>query len=171
MPFTRTIRRRSVVAAMAVLGFALVNGLAAVVRQDRGAERVYTVAQVTTGLAQHPAAWSGRTLNVRGRAVILPCPRTAACWPSAAVLVDLREPGSRIRLTWARVNPLLSVLLRIPYVGQVALGRVGGIGVYRVLIVRSSRVVPADNLPHYFPYTSRTVFAYDDQALMVNGLN
>src|SRR5919198_229113 len=105
MPYTRTMRRCSVVAAMAVLGLALVNGLAAVVRQDRGAERLYTVAQVTTGLAQHPTVWSGRTLNVRGRAVLLPCPRTAACWPSAAVLVDLHEPGSRIRLTWTRVNP------------------------------------------------------------------
>jgi hypothetical protein len=169
MPYTRTMRRRSVVAAMAVLGLALVNGLAAVVRQDRGAERVYTVAQVTTGLAQHPTVWSGRTLNVRGRAVILPCPRTAACWPLAAVLVDLHEPGSRIRLTWTRVNPLLAVLLRVPYVR--ALGWVGGVGVYRVHLIRSLLVVPADNLPRYFPYTNRTVLSYDDQALLVHGLN
>jgi len=156
---------------MAVLGLALATGLAAVVRQDGGGQRVYTGAQVTTGLAQHPTAWSGRTLNVRGRAVIVPCPGTAACRPSAAVLVDMHEPGSRMRLTWTRVNPLLRVLLRIPYVGRVALGRVGGVGVYRVLILRSTRVVPADNLPRYFPYTSRAVLAYDDQALLVNGLN
>jgi hypothetical protein len=152
---------------MAVLGLAVATGLA--VRQDHGAERVYTVAQVTTGLAQHPAAWSGRTLNVRGRAVIPLYPGTASGRPSVAVLVDLHEPSSRIRLTWTRVNPLLTVLLRVPYVG--ALGWVGGVGVYRVHLIRSPFVVPADNLPQYFPYTNRTVLSYDDQALLVNGLN
>src|SRR2546421_3109 len=104
MPYTRAMRRRTVVAAMAVLGLALATGLAAVVRQERGGERVYTVAQVTTGLTRHPTAWIGRTLNVRGRAVLLPCPGTAACGPSAAVLVDVHEPSSRIPLTWTRVN-------------------------------------------------------------------
>src|SRR3954454_24938818 len=163
------MRRRTVVAAMAVLGLALVTGL--ILRQDHGAERVYTVARVTAGLAQHPAAWNGRTVNVRGRAVIPLCPSTAACRSAAAVLVDLHEPSSRIRLTWMRVNPLLAVLLRLPYVGTVALGWVGGVGVYRVRLIRSILVVPADNLPRYFPYTSRTTLSYDDQALLVNGLN
>jgi hypothetical protein len=152
---------------MAVLGLAVVTGLA--VRQDHRAERVYTVAQVTAGLAHHPTAWSGRILDVRGRAVIPLCPGTPSCRPSAAVLVDLHEPSSRIRLTWTRVNPLLTVLLRIPYVG--ALGWVGGVGVYRVHLIRSPLVVPADNLPRYFPYTNRTALSYDDQALLVNGLN
>jgi hypothetical protein len=161
------MRRRTVVAALAALGLAAVTGL--VVRQDHGAERVYTVAQVTAGLAHHPAAWSGRTLDVRGRAVIPLCPGTASCRPSAAVLVDLHAPSSRIRLTWTKVNPLLTVLLRVPYVG--ALGWVGGVGVYRVHLIRLSLVVPADNLPQYFPYTNRTVLSYDDQALLVNGLN
>jgi hypothetical protein len=161
------MRRRTVVAALAVLGLAVVTGLA--VRQDHGGERVYTVAQVTAGLAQHPAAWSGRTLDVRGRAMIPLCPGTASCRPPAAVLVDLHAPSSRIRLTWTKVNPLLTVLLRVPYVG--ALGWVGGVGVYRVHLIRSPLVVPADNLPQYFPYTSRTVLSYDDQALLVNGLN
>src|SRR5207248_10582662 len=111
--YTRAMRRHTVVAAIALLGLAVVSGL--VVRQDHGAERVYTVAQVTTGLAHHPAAWSGRTLDVRGRAVIPLCPGTASCRPSAAVLVDLHEPSRRIRLTWTRANPLLAVLLRVPY--------------------------------------------------------
>ena len=161
------MRRRTVVAAIAMLGLAVGTGL--VVRQDHGAERVYTVAQVTAGLAHQPAAWNGRTLDVRGRAVIPLCPGAASCRPSAAVLVDLYEPSSRIRLTWRRVNPLLTVLLRVPYVS--ALGWVGGVGVYRVHLFRSPRVVPADNLPQYFPYTNRTALAYDDQALLVNGLN
>jgi hypothetical protein len=150
-----------------MLGLTVVIGL--VVRQDRGAGRVYTVAQVTAGLAHHPAAWNGRTLDVRGRAVIPLCSNAASCRLSAAVLVDLHEPSSRIRLTWTRVNPLLTLLLRVPYVG--ALGWVGGVGVYRVHLVRSVRVVPADDLPRYFPYTNRTALSYDDQALLVNGLN
>ena len=166
--YTRTMRRRTVVTAIAMLGLAVVTGL--VVRQDHGAARVYTVAQVTAGLAHHPAAWNGRTLDVRGRAVIPRCPDAASCRPSAAVLVDLHEPSRRIRLTWTRVNPLLAVLLRLPYVVTVALGEVGGVGVYRVRLVRSTIVVPADDLPPYFPYTSRTTLSYDDQALLVDGL-
>jgi hypothetical protein len=152
---------------MAVLGLAVVTGLA--VRPDHAAGRVYTVAQVTTGLAHHPAAWSGRTLDVRGRAVIPLCAGTASCRPSAAVLVDLHESSNWIRLTWTRVNPLLAVLLRVPYVRT--LGWVGGVEVYRVHLIRSLHVVPADNLPRYFPYTNRTVLSYDDQALLVHGLN
>src|SRR3954447_16559057 len=142
------MRRRTVVAAMAVLGLIVVTSF--ILRQDHGAERVYSVAQVTTELAQHPAAWNGRTVNVRGRAMTPLCSGTAACRSAAAVLVDLHEPSSRIRLTWTRVNPLLAVLLRLPYVGTVALGWVGGIGVYRVRLIRSTLVVPADNLPRYF---------------------
>jgi hypothetical protein len=161
------MRRRTVVATITALGLAVVTGL--VVRQDHGGARVYTVAQVTAGLAHHPAAWSGRTLDVRGRAVIPLCSVTSSCRPSAAVLVDLRAPSSRIRLTWTKVNPLLTVLLRVPYVG--ALGWDGGVGVYRVHLIRLPRVVPADNLPQYFPYTNRTVLSYEDQALLVNGLN
>jgi hypothetical protein len=161
------MRRRTVAAVIAVLGLAVLTRL--VVRHDQGAARAYTVAQVTAGLAHHPAAWNGRTLDVRGRAVIPLCPGAASCRPSVAVLVDLHEPSSRIRLTWTRVNPLLAVLLRVPYVS--ALGLVGGVGVYRVQLVRSPRVVPADNLPQYFPYTTRTALSYDDQALLVNGLN
>jgi hypothetical protein len=158
---------------MAVLGFALVTGLVTLVRQGRSAERVYSVAQVTAGLALHPTAWTGRTLDVRGRAVVSLCPGTgtASCRSALAVLVDLHEPSSRIRLTWTRVNPLLTILLRIPYVGQVAVRLVGGVGVYRVRLIRSTLVEPPRDLPNYFPYTSKTVLAYDDQALLVNGLN
>ena len=42
MPYIRAMRCRTVVAAMAVLGLAMVTGL--IVRHDHGAERVYSVA-------------------------------------------------------------------------------------------------------------------------------
>jgi hypothetical protein len=171
LPYVRTLRRGRVVAVLAVLGLAAATGLVAVVRQGHGAGQVYTVAQVSAGLARNPRAWSGRTLDVWGRAVLLPCPSTARCWPATAVLVDVLQPRSRIRLTWTRVNPLLGVLFRLPYLGGAALEWVGGVGVYRVRIIRSTLVEPPTNLPNYYPYTSRVVVAYDDQAFLVDGLN
>lgn len=174
MPYTRTMRRRSavIVMTMAVLGLVLAGGAATMAAVGQhGAARVYTVAQALEGLAHAPAAWNGRTVEVQGRAVIPLCAGAAPCRRSLAILSDLHQPGSQIRLTWARVNPLLSMLLQIPYLGSAAAGRVGGVGIYRVRLIHSTLVVPAANLPAYFPYTNRMVVAYDDQALLVNGLN
>lgn len=165
------MRRRRIVAAAAVFALALVIGSVVEGRARTGATPVYTVAQVTAGLDQHPAAWSGRTVEVRGRAVIPLCVRTSPCRLSLAFLVDLDRTGRRLRLAWTRVNPLLAGLLRLPYLGGVVAGRVGGVGVYRVRLVHATIVVPAQGLPAYYPYTSKTTVAYDDEALLVNGLS
>lgn len=165
------MRRRRIVATVVVLGLALVVGSVVEGRARGGTAPVYTVAQVTAALDQHPAAWSGRTVEVRGRAIIPLCVRTTPCRLSPAFLVDLDRPGSRLRLAWTRVNPLLADLLRVPYLGGVVAGRVGGVGVYRVRLMHATIVVPAQGLPAYYPYTSRTTVAYDDEALLVNGLS
>jgi hypothetical protein len=49
-----------------VVVLALVDIVLAVVTWARGPGTVYTVAQVDGGLAQHPRAWVGRTVTVRG---------------------------------------------------------------------------------------------------------
>ena len=55
------------------LGLVLVAGLTIAVvgrRAPRAPEGVYTVAQVRAGLVRQPAAWAGRTVLVRGAAVL-----------------------------------------------------------------------------------------------------
>jgi hypothetical protein len=71
----RTGRRRAAATVGVVLGIALLAGfVAAVVAAVVGhhassfAGPVYTVAQVQVGLQQHPIAWAGRTVGVRGMA-------------------------------------------------------------------------------------------------------
>lgn len=163
--------RRCGITVAVLLGVALVVGFVVEGRARGGTAPVYTVAQAMAGLDQHPAAWSGRTVEVRGRAVIPLCVRTTPCRLPAAFLVDLARPGRRIRLAWTHVNPLLAGLLRLPYFGDVVARRVGGVGVYRVRLMHATIVVPAQGLPGYYPYTSQTTVAYDDQALLVNGLS
>ncbi len=67
----RPARRRGPIAVAlgVVLGLALLAGLVAAVagRPSSSAGPVYSVAQVTTGLRQHPRAWVGRTVLVQGR--------------------------------------------------------------------------------------------------------
>jgi len=55
--------------ALLALGVVLVAGLVAAAVGRRAPAQAYTVAQVRAGLAQHPAAWVGRTVLVRGVAV------------------------------------------------------------------------------------------------------
>jgi hypothetical protein len=55
--------------ALLALGVVLVAGLVAAAVGRRAPAQAYTVAQVRAGLAQHPAAWAGRTVLMRGVAV------------------------------------------------------------------------------------------------------
>jgi hypothetical protein len=134
-----------------------------------GAGQVYTVAQVNAGLARNPAAWVGRVVQVHGRAVIPIIHDTVAC--CSALLVDPNAPTQRIHLAWRAVSPVLAALLRIPLVKALVARRIGGIGVYRVLITRVSRVVPAPGLPKYYPYTNQTVIVSEDRAELLTDLS
>jgi len=55
--------------ALLALGVVLVAGLVVAAVGRRAPAQAYTVAQVRAGLAQHPAAWAGRTVLMRGVAV------------------------------------------------------------------------------------------------------
>jgi hypothetical protein len=70
--------RLPVIAALVIM-LVLGLGLAAhftstALGATRGPQRVYTIAQVVSRLHRDPAAWTGRTLVVRGMAVIFGCP-------------------------------------------------------------------------------------------------
>ncbi len=68
----RTDRRRAAAILGVVVGMALLAGLVAAVakRPSSPAGPVYTVAQVRAALARQPAAWVGRTVLVRGIAIL-----------------------------------------------------------------------------------------------------
>lgn len=139
------------------------------VPRGTGAGPIYTVAQVNAGLARNPAAWVGHVVQVRGRAVIPGNRGTVAC--CTALLVDPDVPAQHIYLVWRAASPLLTMLLGIPFVNTFVANRIGGIGVYRVLITRMTRLVPAPGLPNYYPYTNETVAVSDDRAVLVNDLS
>lgn len=61
--------------ALFALGVVLVAGLVAAIVGRPASARVYTVAQVRAGLVRQPAAWVGRTVLVRGVAVLSFWPR------------------------------------------------------------------------------------------------
>src|SRR5690242_11482864 len=126
------MRRRVMVTLAAVVALTLAAGVAALT--NRGGGPVYTVAQINRGLAQHPAAWLGHVVSVRGKALI---PINGG-WPvcCSGLLADPAAPAQRIRLVWRTVSPLLTLALRLPVLKTVAAPRVGGAGVYRVFLTR-----------------------------------
>jgi hypothetical protein len=99
----------------------------AAVHTQRAQGAVYTVAQVQAGLADHPRAWLGWTVRVRG--LVVPCqadtadpnlPPFQSCggWPLD--LLDSGSPGTGafLRLSWSTQNPLLAAVRRLPLVGR-----------------------------------------------------
>src|SRR2546428_10235524 len=60
--------RRGVVVLVVMV---LIGIVLAVVTWTRGPGTVYTVAQVAAGLRRHPRTWVGRTVTVRGTAVMV----------------------------------------------------------------------------------------------------
>lgn len=163
------MRRRVMIALVAVVVLASAAGVAAFTSRGEDAEPVYTVAQVNRGLAQNPAGWLGRIVRVRGKALI-PMNRAGPVCCSG-LLADPAAPAQRIRLVWRAVSPLLTLALRLPVLKAVAAPRVGGAGVYRVLLTRATGIVPAPGLPGYFPYSGKTVAVNYDEAALVGDLN
>ena len=160
--------KRRVVRAIALVALALAVGVGIVATARGHTEPVYSMADVQAGLAQHARLWVGRTILVRGRLTILGC--TGRCLGSTATLSDLSEGGQRLRVTWASVNPVLTLFLNAPIVGSVIRRRIGGVGVYRVRLVRQIFASSPGNLPQYFPYTKRVVAVTNDSAVLVDGL-
>jgi hypothetical protein len=79
--------------AMVVVGIVL-----AVVTWARAPGTIYTVAQVAAGLAQHPRAWVGRTVTVRGTLAVVVDDNSADpgggvqssyCWPGRTCAMGL----------------------------------------------------------------------------------
>jgi hypothetical protein len=107
---------------VALLGLALTSSL--LIRLAVGSQvshgPVYAVAQVQTGLADHPQDWVGRTVQVRG--VAEPCPwwgDTARLWHCAddpLILVPTAADGVAEPLPLIRMMPngLLTVLRGLP---------------------------------------------------------
>jgi hypothetical protein len=111
----------------AALGLVLVAGAVLATHEQHAQGTVYTVTQVQAGLAEHPRAWLGWTMRVRG--LVVPCqvgpddppnlPPSQSCsgWPA-----DLVDPGSAsaaafLPLTWSLQSPLLAALRRLPLLG------------------------------------------------------
>jgi len=160
--------KRRVVSAVALVALVLAFGGGIVVAAPGHAESVYTVADAQAGLAHQPRRWVGRTILVRGRLTIVGC--TGRCLSSTAVLSDPADVGQRLRVTWGAVNPVLALFLTVPVVGPVIRRRIGGVGVYRVHLVRQTFASSPGNLPQYFPYTKRVVAVTNDSAVLVDGL-
>ena len=95
---------------------------------------------------------------------------TGRCLSSTAVLSDPADVGQRLRVTWMAVNPVLALFLAVPVVGPVIRQRIGGVGVYRVRLVRQTFASSPGNLPQYFPYTKRVIAVTNDSAVLVDGL-
>jgi hypothetical protein len=152
--------------ALLVLGSAAGAGAFVLLRQSG---RVYTVAQVTSGLASDPEAWIGHTVTVRGRAVF---PGGRAMVPCcSALLVDPTVPTRHIHLVWKAVSPFLTLMLSIPPLKAFVADHIGSDRTYRVRLTRITRLVPASGLPSYYPYTSRTLAVQDDSAVLLTDLN
>ena len=160
--------KRRVVSTVALVALVLAFGGGIVVAARGHTESVYTVADAQAGLAHQPRLWIGRTILVRGRLTILGC--TGKCLSSTAVLSDPADVGQRLRVTWGAVNPMLALFLTVPVVSPVIRQRIGGVGVYRVRLVRQTFASSPGNLPQYFPYTQRVVAVTDDSAVLVDGL-
>jgi hypothetical protein len=88
------------------------------------AGQLYTVAQVQAGLLRNPAAWTDRTIWLRGTAVGLPCPSDlAACGPQTLLVGTGAQPLVFAQLSVAAQadNDVLRFLRRVPGLGVVLL--------------------------------------------------
>src|SRR5437588_9921057 len=119
---------------VALAGLVLAGGLALVVSTvSTGVGAfgpVYTVSELRAGLADHPRAWLGHTVLVRGVALGPACPPHASCVVAWPALVDAGAtgpgssvplsmgPGSSLLLSMGPANSLLALLRRLPLVGR-----------------------------------------------------
>jgi hypothetical protein len=83
---------------------------------------VYTVAQVQDGLAHHLGDWLGRTVQVRGVAVLclsLDAQQASPfCGQGTTWLLDAGENNRGIPLVWGTQDGMLAFLRRLPFVSR-----------------------------------------------------
>ena len=156
--------------AIAPLVLILVVGSAFTAAQTLGSPApVYSVSRVRAGLERDPRTWLGRTVFVRGRVTAAACAWPGASCPpplhtfcrhgspclstpssptsptSLMVTMELGDddasrPSAILPLEWGAEDNVLTLLRRLPVVGQLAPAaqavRVGMDGVYRVRLTR-----------------------------------
>jgi hypothetical protein len=139
---------------LSLLGLVVAVGLMVAATRSPGDQGpVYAIVQVQAGLADHPRAWVGRTVRLRGVAwpclawetgpclgsVTWPCPgwETGPCQGGSPILTD---PGADagIALALQRTDPLLAFVRDVPLVGKLVppgpAPRWGVLASYRVQI-------------------------------------
>lgn len=106
---TRLLLVAGIIVGVSLLWMTILHG---------GSQRTYTVAQIAVGLRQHPAAWVGRTVFVRGWFMPSFCPRCGPSFLYADASGDswylLIDPGGR--------DPILGFLRHVPLLGYVVPG-------------------------------------------------
>jgi hypothetical protein len=130
---------------MILLG--LVAGAVAHTRGGAASARVYSVAEVRMHLTSQPAAWAGRTIQVRARAqgcaVWALTAGTSACLAQQLVLVDVggEDAAEPLPLVQEPAAPVRAFLRRLPVVGPLVAApqvlRWGADAVYRVQLRRA----------------------------------
>jgi hypothetical protein len=114
---SRAMRRRQRW-SVTLLGLLLAAVLAVAAFAGRHEQRhVYSVAQVRAGLVDHPQAWVGQTVQVRG--VAWPClgRATGPCLVRSPILTD-PEADAGLAFAPQRANLLLAFIRTVPLVGK-----------------------------------------------------
>jgi hypothetical protein len=82
------------------------------------AGQIYTVSQVQAGLLQNPAAWTDRTVWLRGTAMDFPCPPGfSTCGPQTVLVGDGPNPPvfAQLPVVVQQSKDLARFLRRIPW--------------------------------------------------------
>jgi hypothetical protein len=120
------VRRLAHRVALVLLATLAIGSMSVAALSRRGARDgpVYTVNQVTAGLSQHPVAWSGRTIRVRGliEQSYATCGGPVGwCVPSSYILVGYPSAQPNLPIPTLTLHPeadpVLNALRRIPGLG------------------------------------------------------
>src|SRR5579864_5677040 len=83
---------RNVLRSFMLVAIVLVVGISMLLFLNHYPGRVYTVAEILSGLRHHPQQWVGHTVLVHGVAIVNYCPRTCPYRPQ--MLIDTQAPYS-----------------------------------------------------------------------------
>jgi hypothetical protein len=149
--------KHSLRSLIVLLALMLGMGSAAEIGIDRRTPgRVHTVAEVRASLERQPAAWLGRTVQVRGMVLSSGCLAwdaggSAPCRDRSAYLLD-RDGASVLQVAGWESDPLLAALRRLPLVGRLVPGpqvvHWGALATYRARLVAAAAAM-CDVAPCY----------------------